>query len=380
MRKSSSWLKFFAIAFFLDGLGLSMYYTYSRPYIIDRVGEDYGLISLVAAAELAPSVFSILAGLLGDKIGRSRVVLVGVLRLPPLLAMPFLDIRYAPLAILVLYLATAMYVPNSLGTILEAGNRSGEVYAWITLYSGIGWALGGVLPGILEDTIGSNYVFPAAGILMALPPIIQYMKYPLELKTEKILLSDIVKGIKESLDIALAILLSTAGLTLFYSLLLTKIYVEVGNLLLYGFVTMSLAALTGSLVRPLAGKLVDKYNPDLVLALSLIAYAVLNTLLYMSRGIVLLLLWLIPVFPFRDTAQTIAISRKLPLKLQATAAGIMSTLNSLAGILIACTTPAVKTYGLVGGYIIQLVLLTTSLLLLQKRYLRKIACLINIIR
>ncbi|WFO75931.1 MFS transporter [Desulfurococcaceae archaeon MEX13E-LK6-19] len=368
MKNVERWLKAFAIAFLLEGLGTSIYFTYSRPYIIENLGEAYGLAALLASAELIPSIFSVVAGMIGDRIGRRNLILVGILRFPALTLLAYINPVYAPVAVALMYLGTALSAPSSLGTVLEAGGRSGKIYAWITFFAGIGWALGGLVPGIFKQYIGGIGLFLLAGIFLAISPIIQFAYYPKGLKGRSISLQEVFEGIKRSTAVVLAILFSTAGLTMFYSLLLVKIYREVGNLFIYGLVTMSLAALTGSLMRPLSGKLVDKYDPDIVLALSLIAYMILNVFLYISSGLILLVLWLVPIFPFKDTAQTMSISRRLPPELQATAAGIIATVNSIAGLLIAAVSPEIAAHGLLGGFIIQLFLLILSIAILYKAY------------
>lgn len=361
------WVEAFSLAFFLEGLGGSIYFTYSRPYIIESTGgtsEAYGLTALLASAELVPSVFSVVAGVIGDRIGRRNLVLVGILRLPALVLLAYVNPVYAPIAVALMYSATALSAPSSLGTVLEAGGRSGETYAWLTFFTGIGWAVGGLVPGFLKKYIGGTGLFILAGLLLALSPLIQFICYPRRIRGRPIRLGEVFKGVKKSIAVVLAILFSTAGLTMYYTLILVKIYNEVRNLLVYGFITSSLAALTGSLARPLSGKLVDKYDPDIVLVSSLTAYMLLNTLLYMASGYVLLALWLIPIYPFRDTAQTISISRRLPPELQATAAGIVATVNSLAGLLIALFSPEISRYGLAAGFIIQTLLLITSTIIL----------------
>jgi len=69
-----------------------------------------------------------------------------------------------------------------------------------------------------------------------------------------------------------------------------KIYSELNNLFIYGVALSSSTALAGAFVRPFSGKLVDKYDPVNIIILSLTAYMIVDTGLYISSGLPLIIL------------------------------------------------------------------------------------------
>jgi hypothetical protein len=117
-------------------------------------------------------------------------------------------------------------------------------------------------------------------------------------------------------------------------------------------------------VRPLAGVLVDRFKADLVLASTFLAYAIYNTILFYTTGLTFILLWLIPLYPFRDVAQAMALSRRVNQNLQATVAGFLNMLWGLASL--AYVLAYAYGIGLLEAFYIQLVSLIIALILMVR--------------
>ncbi|MET1160338.1 MAG: hypothetical protein ABWW65_05200 [Thermoprotei archaeon] len=75
---SSNWYRAYLVAVFISGVGGSVYYTYSRPYLRDMLGETgYLVVNYLIAAESIPAILSIITGFLADRLGRRKVMLLG---------------------------------------------------------------------------------------------------------------------------------------------------------------------------------------------------------------------------------------------------------------------------------------------------------------
>jgi len=91
--------------------------------------------------------------------------------------------------------------------------------------------------------------------------------------------------------------------------------------------------------------------------------------LYISSGLPLTILWILPVHPFRDTATSIALSRRVPLRLQSTMAGFGGLTTFLSGLLVLLVNQYVRGDVSTVFYIHMAILLasTTLLTLLRNR-------------
>lgn len=239
------------------------------------------------------------------------------------------------------------------------------------MMTAIGWVIGGPTPGLLVDYIGPTGLFTLTGLLGGVSLAIQYAYFPREaLVMRKANLRELYQAIRSTWDLALATVLAIAALNMFYNMIALRVYSEIHNLIIYGVALSASTALASAVVRPYAGKLVDKYNPVKIVIASLLAYILLNTGLYLSSGILLLILYAVPIYPFRDTATVIAISRKIPVELQSTAAGINTAMTSLAGFIVLLLTGTIGK-DLARAYTLHLVLITSSIAILTYRNLKK---------
>jgi MFS family permease len=102
---------FYAASFMLGVVG-GAYYTVSRDIVYKHVGLDYVFMSLLIASETVPGFFSVVGGMVGDVIGRRRMLLLGALSSIPLALIGFTSVEFIPLLILVYGVATSMAQPS----------------------------------------------------------------------------------------------------------------------------------------------------------------------------------------------------------------------------------------------------------------------------
>ena len=335
-----SWLRSLAalgLALAIDGAAFGAWYTASRAYIRDVMGgEAYTFVALLVAAEGLPFILAPLAGFLGDLYGRRRLALLGVLRGPLVPLFALLDPMFALSVVFVYSTLSIVFYTNTLGLLLGAIRGSGRLYGLVTLAMPLAYGFGSIVPGLLEPLGGYKLVFVAVGFMDVLAPL------PLLLAGEdsrtrgssrRGLLDPILElGGYMPLGLIAAILLANIASTLYWNMMSIKLYEVTGSLLAFGFIGGLLTTLISAAARPVAGALVDRFNADTVLASTYLAYTVYNVALYYATGVYFMVLWLIPLYPFRETAQVMAISRRVPQSLQATAAGLSSTLWGLASL------------------------------------------------
>jgi FSR family fosmidomycin resistance protein-like MFS transporter len=152
------------------------YYTF---YLIERFGVSVQLSQLMLFAYLAVgAVGVILGGMLGDRIGRDRVIWLSILgALPFALVLPYVDLVWTG----VLSIAISLIMASAFSSILIYAidlvpHRVGLVGG---LFYGLAFGLGGIAAaalGALADRIGIVEVFrlcswlPAVGLLTFLLP------------------------------------------------------------------------------------------------------------------------------------------------------------------------------------------------------------------
>ncbi|MEN2999130.1 MAG: MFS transporter [Acidilobaceae archaeon] len=347
----------------LDQTAAAMYYAASRAYFSDLLGEgSYSFVLLLSAAEALPGLAGPLLGLLGDIRGARALLLLSALRgllVPLIVLLP--DLRAVGLVLLV-SLLSALFGAAAFGSLLRASGGSATRYAKLSILFPLAWAIGGLIPAPVVERLSYLHLFALMGLLYSLSSLLSALFAENSLSSGNVGAALRVLPLRPLLGLALF----SAGLSLFYSMIAVKLYRELGNdLLLFGFVGVSLTSLLSALARPLAGVAVERVGEQRALSLVIIAYSLYGTSLYLAAGSLLALLWLVPVYPFKDVAQTVYVSRRLPRELQATAAGILGMIYSLSSVANLLAYPVLQEESLGRGLVIMLSLSLISLLLIR---------------
>lgn len=367
----------YSAASLLSGIAGSIYYTYRTPYIYGAVGEARGaeLIPVIIASEQLPGFLALLTGPLADSIGRRKILVLSLLTPILYLMIGLVDPRNIPFITFTMSFIGVFTSPAISGIVMVLTNRRGKSYSILMTLSSIGWAIGGLFPYLLVTLFGSISVFLVVCILSLVASMLVLIFYPQEISEKPIVsfnsnLLRIVKHVvRKTYLLCLSAVIANAGLSMFYSVIGLRIYGEVGNLLIYGALLSTLTALAGAIARPFSGFLVDTYDPVRIALFSILSYYVLDTSIYFTRGYISMILWILPIYPFRDTAMTLALARKVELEYQSSLAGVFSALNTLSGLLI-LSLSRISGGNLLFIYIIHLMLLTVSLATLILEQLR----------
>jgi len=361
------WIVYVVVGFVLalDALGFGVWYTASRAYVRDVFGgEAYTFVVLLVAAESLAYALSPVAGVLGDVYGRVRVALLGVFRAPLLPLIAFVDPTFMPVLVFLISILSVLFYTNVLGLLLGLIRGSGRLYGLITIATPLGYGVGSIIPGLLEPIGGYRLVFLFIGVVEGISPLMLLL-VPSNSGGAGFALKAAIEVFKLiPLSIIAAIMLGNLALTLYWNVMSIKLYEVTGSLLAFGFVGGFLTTILSTLVRPLAGVLVDRFKADLVLASTFLAYAIYNTILFYTTGLAFILLWLIPLYPFKDVAQTMALSRRVNQNLQATVAGFLNMLWGLASL--AYVLAYAYGIGLLEAFYIQLVSLIIALILIVR--------------
>jgi hypothetical protein len=356
---------------FLESLGWSIHYTYSRAWVRDTLGDDYGFILILAAAETLPVILSLLGGMHGDVAGRRIIALLSTLQAPLFASIPLLGLSRLPLIITACSALWAYFWPNIVAPVMEETGRSGSGYARFAIGSTAGWGAGG-LTAMLLGALGSTgpvEAYVPAGISLAAAGLLGVRV--VEASTPRASLAEVAGFMRRSGRGLLYFFLSLVALQgaseVFWNTSSLKLYGETGSLALFSLLYSVAPTLIGVAARPLAGRAVDQAGAWRALWAVIASYAALYAAIYLATGPLLYLLWIIPIYVFYDTSAYTLSSRLFPEEMQGSASGLVVLAYSAAGLAALLLSQASPSY--LGSILAAefLALLSASALLAAKR-------------
>jgi len=337
----------FALGYALLAFAYSVYYTISRPlYGVDLYGHSFVLF--IAGAEYVPAVFSFLLGSISDAYGRKKILCLSLLGAIPL-AVIFLNENQG-----VILLSISLYsffytlaVMISISVVLERRENIGRNYSIIGLASGFGWAFGSSLAWFLHEALAKGifiFILVSAYITGIYGLFTGYVGDDKKASRKVLVgLRVVYRNLSWFLPVLLLAYIGTAmGSNLNAVILDDKLHsfvedflsdVITNSRLLYGLFYAGLPVLIAIPARIIAGKLVDRGKERTLFISSIIAYLLIFPLLPFMSPLIFLLIWLIPVYPFYDTS-IYAISARSTGSHESTISGYISTVTSLAGLLV----------------------------------------------
>ncbi len=364
VRCLRGWKAGFYAYMLLTSMVFGAYLVMARDLVKSELGYDFRFMTLLVAAENAPMLFSVLAGGLGDVLGRRHVLLVGALASVPLYMMGVSSLKVLPLLAAMYVTLWTVSSPSVTGAFLDATESSGIQYSLYAMFGSIGWGSGGLIAGFLKMVCGTYSVFVFASIAMVAASLAAYLTYPEHAVSSKATIPHVFRGIKAVLPSFAVVTGVMVAITLFYGNYSLRLREIAGSTQAFALVYTALPAAVGAFVRPLAGHLSDRFSPKTMLAITIIGYIALFPLMTASWGLAAVLLWLVPLYPFMDQGSMMLISRRLPRSLQGVAAGVWTTASSAAGVLVlvASRTPLINNLWSITA--LSVASLVTSLLML----------------
>ena len=330
---------FYAYAL-LSSMVFGMYVVASRDLVKQVLGNDYGFISFLVAAENIPAIFSVITGGLSDMVGRRGLILLGFAGVPALALMFLAPIRVIPVLAGLYVTFWTISIPSVMGTLLDRTGSSSMHYSIYAMFGSMGWGLSGVLAGFLAGAFGDRAVFVVAAALLGAGLTSAYVTHPGG--GGGVSTREVLAGAKLVLFPLLAAAASIAAADGFYGVFSLKLRGIAGSSEVFGLLYTTLPALVGVFARPVAGILVERLGALKSFFCVIASYAVVLPLMAVTSGFIAVVFWVLPLWPFLDQSMVMLISRSLPGRLQGLATGVVNTAYSLAGllVLVAALTPA----------------------------------------
>ena len=335
MSDRSRWLMRYSCASFVHAFGWGLYFPFARLYLKEVLGANYFDILALTAAEWGPACTSALWGRLADKYGRRVNLLLGSLLSLPLVFVGSLNIPLVQMAVAMASLAWAVAWPSAVTPLVSRRGLSGSAYGFFSFMGSVGWALGSSVMGLAYVFLGPYSVSLMAGASVSMAYLLFYLSY--HFADDEVI--DEEGGWMMTLKCVYPLLvgagISYFGLEWANNVLAIKLLRDLrGDEILYGIIYGGLASFTSAVMRPLAGKLVDKKGSNAILISALVSYFVLINCMARSKGALTAILWLIPIYPFYDVGLVVAVSGSVGSGLKATGIGLLNTLISASCLLL----------------------------------------------
>ncbi len=342
LRRVEGWEAGFYVYRFLTASAYGMYLVASRDLVKVTLGNAYGFMGVLVAAENIPAIVSVFVGGAADVLGRRRVVLVGLLGVPALALMSLTPVQALPVLAGVYVTFWTATITAVTGAFLDRTRSSSRRYSVYAMFGSAGWGVGGVAAGAISQACGDRAVFMVAAATFATALLTAYLKHPGGGGSARF--GEVLAGARRVVLPLLAIALTIAAADMFYGVFSLKLRGIAGSAELFGILYAALPSITGVLVRPVAGYVIEVFGPLKSFIAVIASYATLLPAMTVLTGPPVVALWAIPVWPFLDQSSTIMISRSLPFKLQSLAAGVITTAYSIGGVAVLVTsfTPALR--------------------------------------
>lgn len=285
-----------ALAQLLHVAGWGAYYALTRMLYS---GQERFLLAL-AAAETLPTAAGVAGGLLAEARGYRAALGFGLVEAASLTAAGLL-VHSPPglwLTAFIASLAWSIAGPQVYAFTLTATGLGAEELGRVMAGATLGFSIGAGLAPLAAEHLDPGLVLAGFGAAVAASYIIALSVAhgrPLRGPGE---------GLRGRLG-RVALVAATAasaytGTETLGSVYLGRLSREVGASL-YSAANAA-AGLIGAAARPLAGRLVDRRGADRVLVVTLLAYSAYTLILDRVHGLLFLVVWLTPLFPFLDTS------------------------------------------------------------------------------
>ncbi|MEM0020864.1 MAG: MFS transporter [Fervidicoccaceae archaeon] len=325
--------KAFLLVPLLLGLSYSIYTVSLRAKIGSTMGTNYSFMVLITSMETIPGVFSVVMGYYSDKFGGRLSIYFGFAASILLILFPFLPMELIPLLVFSFVTMYMIYTPYIYGIILRKAMGSGKKLSMLLMMFSIGWTCGGLFPAFLSLVGKGDMGFFIASFLMMLSAWILVGIYGGNSfhEASKFSIGDFRNALSTAWWTAIGLILWSSGYSMLSGVFSLKLYNSVGSQFEYGFYFTFITGMASIIIRPYAGMLVDRISPLKMITASTMAYLLLSLILLRAPPALIIILWILPIYPFFDTSSYSLLSRIMTIQLQSTAAGIMSTSLSIGG-------------------------------------------------
>jgi len=303
------------VSFILISINGTIFWTIFRVFIY-AIGGSFVEVALVSALQNLFSIFlSPFWGALSDEIGKRKPFIVfGSASIA--IFTPFFVLAKNVSEYLIIFafasIFNSMVYPNINAYITEIveSEYRGKTLGYFFGFNAIGWTLGGLLSGVIAETLGVNYVFIFAGIIGITGSIFTHIfieEKELNIAEKKAAIKKAWKRVIRTIHIErnpdlnillIVIMLFGAGSGIFFTIFQVKFFESVGrSYVVYGIVS-ALSGIGSIIAPPAYGYLTDKISKKIVFQATLLSYAAYFVVLgIIWDPVILAILWFLPLWP-----------------------------------------------------------------------------------
>lgn len=330
----------------LSSLTWGLYFSFTRRYIGVELSGGLQAIILITGLEWGFTLFAVIAGKLVKHVGDKNLVSLGITgAVPFLLALSTRDPLTLSIILSFSSLSWALSWPSILTTVFSSSGISpGRAYSYFTIGTGIGYSVGSSIMGLFYGVLGPEGLFAIIAVTYFLTYLIFIMFFPKRTARAEFKAGNSDWGLRKLLVVLLALSLTVFSRELLYAVAPSKLSLELENILgvsfkwveylLFGVVYGGFTALLSIPARIVAGRLTDKHNPLKLFSLTTLAYMLVYWALVRSEGLLTLLIWQIPLYPFLDTAINTYIAKQAPKETMTASFGVTIFFNALGGLML----------------------------------------------
>jgi MFS family permease len=255
------------------------------PMFIKELGGSESQVGfIIGVFTISAVIIRPLIGGLMDKYGRRVFIISGLLFFAITMYFYNLVIGIVFLVILrILHGVSWAMATTSIGTAVTdviPESRRGEGMGWYGLSMTLGMALGPILGLWVAESFSFNYLFVLCTILALIAFILAFStKIPVIEHTHKSKISFLGKEFLPMAIVTFFLSITFGGITIFLPLFAAKIQVNAGTFFLVYAVTLAL-------IRPITGKISDKYGEDVIIIPALFTLIIALLVLTFTNGIV----------------------------------------------------------------------------------------------
>ncbi len=343
----SGWKPMYALGATLNSSIWGLYFSFTRRYLSVELGGGTYVILLITGLEWLFTLFAVLSGKLAERVGGRYVTLLGVSGALPFIAA--LNVYDPNLLAVVLSLASfswAIAWPSILSAVLSDGTPTpGRAYSYFTIGSGLGFSLGSAVMGALYGLAGPEGVFTAIAAMYVVTYSLFFLLYPTNVfKVSEVKGGGTLEVINKLLPVLAAFSLTIFAMELLHSVAPVKLSSEIQKLLntrselveyaVFGVVFGSFTALLSVPARIAAGRLSDRFNPLIILATTSSAYLITYWLFVSTTGLIPVIIWQLPLYPFLDVSINTYIAKYLPKHGMTSGFGTALMFSAFGGLML----------------------------------------------
>ncbi|MEM1982875.1 MAG: MFS transporter [Sulfolobales archaeon] len=342
------WRHMYALGAALNTTTWGLYFSFSRRYLSVELGGGTQVILLITGLEWVFTLFAVISGKLVERLGGRYVILLGITGVLPFVA----ALRVYDPTVLAIMLSFASFSwaiswPSILSTVFSGDSiMPGSAYSYFTIGSGLGYSIGSMIMGPLYSSLSAVGVFTTIIIIYLVTYLIFFIHYPIKESLRRGMEGK--EGSSNTFHTLLLVLVALS-LTVFarellYSVAPIKLTYEVRKVFapsselldytLFGMFFGGLTALLSVPARVVAGKLSDRYNPLYLLSITSAAYLVTYWLFVTTEGLIPVLVWQLPLYPFLDVSINTYIAKYVPKHTMTLGFGTVLMFSAIGGLLL----------------------------------------------